>query len=292
MSNIIVLVGPCGAGKSKLAYDLIHNDGDHGLATVYVNQDSQNKNHLKIFADAILNQKDIIVDRLNFNKDQRRRYLEPAKAARYNTKIIVLHQNRVTCLERMRNRLDHPTIKDEESANSALNMFFQKYERPTEDEADEIQFVYPELFNPPKCIWVDIDGTAANTDHRQRFMDLPKKDWKGFFGEMHLDSAHVWCRDIVNTMRQNHIIVFASGRPDNYKEVTKTWLEDNKFQYDHLFMRPRQDSRKDDIVKEIILDYEVKTRYDLSFCIDDRKQVVDKLRSRGITVLQCAEGNF
>ena len=30
----------------------------------------------------------------------------------------------------------------------------------------------------PKCVIVDVDGTLANTDHRQHFMKLEKKDWK------------------------------------------------------------------------------------------------------------------
>lgn len=31
---------------------------------------------------------------------------------------------------------------------------------------------------------------------------------------------------------------------------------------------------------------------DVLFVVDDRKQVVDMWRSKGLTVLQCAEGNF
>ena len=57
-------------------------------------------------------------------------------------------------------------------------------------------------------------------------------------------------------------------------------------------MRDRHDSRMDAIVKEILLDFEILTRYEIFFCLDDRDQVVKMLRSRGQTVLQVAEGDF
>lgn len=57
-------------------------------------------------------------------------------------------------------------------------------------------------------------------------------------------------------------------------------------------MRPRNDYRRDDIVKEIILDFEILTRYTPIFMIDDRTQVVEMWRRRGFVCLQCAKGNF
>ena len=57
-------------------------------------------------------------------------------------------------------------------------------------------------------------------------------------------------------------------------------------------MRQRDDFRPDNIVKEMILDFEILTRYTPYFMIDDRKQVVDMWRKRGYTCLACAEGDF
>jgi len=87
-------------------------------------------------------------------------------------------------------------------------------------------------------------------------------------------------------------IVYCSGRPDNYKEKTKDWL--NRFQLPNgdLYMRNRVDSRQDSIIKEILFDFEILTRYDILMWFDDRQQVVDKIRSRGVTVFQVAPGNF
>jgi hypothetical protein len=46
------------------------------------------------------------------------------------------------------------------------------------------------------------------------------------------------------------------------------------------------------LVKENILDFELLTRFNILFAIDDRQQVVDMWRRRGITALQCAKGDF
>src|SRR3990167_2044356 len=120
-AQITILVGPPGSGKSTLAHDAIYNDGDHGAATVRVSQDDQGKQgHMDVFNKAIYYMQDIIVDRMNFNKEQRNRYLEPARKAGYETRIIVAHTPMAVCLERCNARTDHPTIKDSKSASQAV----------------------------------------------------------------------------------------------------------------------------------------------------------------------------
>lgn len=286
-SRLILMVGPPGSGKDTYI--------DNNLSSyTYINQDLQGKEHLNLFLAAVKSGENIVVSRMNFDIKQRERYLKPAKELGYHTELIVLHENHDTCLKRCMERYGHATIDrgDEKTARSALQTFFTKYQRPQEGEADVINFVYPTPAMKLNALWIDLDGTACNTDHRQHFMDGPKKNWQGFFAGMADDSPNEWCRDIINAMKDKNLILYASGRPDNYKKITEEWLIKHKFHGDELFMRPRSDSRKDSIVKEIILDFEVKTRYNIKFAIDDRTQVVEMLRSRGITVLQCAPGNF
>ena len=45
-------------------------------------------------------------------------------------------------------------------------------------------------------------------------------------------------------------------------------------------MRRRNDFRQDNIIKEVILDFELLTRYNIEFCLDDRNQVVKMFRDR------------
>jgi predicted kinase len=288
MKTLTLLVGPAGSGKSTLAKELLHPE------CVYVNQDSQQKEHLTVFANALEAGFDIIVDRMNFNKQQRDRYLSPAKDKGYNTKIIVLHQNYETCMNRCLKRLGHhETINTKEDATNALNMFFSKYERPEEDEADSIEFRYPERALKLNAIVIDIDGTAANIDHRLNHVrGEGKKHWGRFFEEAPNDTPNEWCRSIVKAMRSTNIIVYCSGRPDNFRITTTDWLTKHGFPMDQLFMRQEKDSREDSIVKEILLDFEILTRYSPLFVVDDRPRVCRMWRKRGLTVLQCNDVEF
>jgi TFIIF-interacting CTD phosphatase-like protein len=265
-----------------------------------------------LFNSALSARSDLVIDRMNFDKFQRERYLKPARDAGYTTRIIVFHVPLKTCLERCNKRTDHPTIKDSASASQAVNLFFSKYERVQDTDADEVMRMGWVNTKAAKCIWSDLDGTLADVEHRRHYVrptvvatehrleDIPtepvkfKPNWKGFFEEMVLDSVDETCRYILDNASGMYPIVYATGRPDNYKQQTETWLEENNLRYpgSSLFMRARNDMRKDDIVKEIILEFEVKTKYNVFFALDDRDQVVKMLRKHGVKVLQIAEGNF
>ena len=53
----------------------------------YINQDAQGREHLRLFEEATEAGKDICVDRMGFNKSQRDRYLNPAKAKATKLKL-------------------------------------------------------------------------------------------------------------------------------------------------------------------------------------------------------------
>ena len=59
----------------------------------------------------------------------------------------------------------------------------------------------------------DIDGTIANNDHRQHFLE-GKKDWDGFFGELINDSPIMPVIEKINQEVNNgNKIIFITGRP-------------------------------------------------------------------------------
>lgn len=291
MKQLILMVGPCGSGKSTYAKS---NYPDH----TYINQDSQGKEgHFRYFLQAIAEEENIVVDRMNFTKDQREKYLEPARCNGYTTKIVVLHESQRTCLERMKNRVGHETIQDEKSAGSALHTFMTKYERVQDSEANEVLRVFP-AGDKPECILVDLDGTLCNIDHRLHFVREGKKDWKNFLYNIPGDSVNEWCLKLINAFKAGTKaeLVFCSGRSSNHKKETVEWLIENTGYYPtddfSLFMRDRNDHRADTIIKEIILDFEILTRFKPIFAVDDRPSVCRMWRSRGIVCLQCNEVEF
>lgn len=299
MPKIILLVGPPGSGKSTQAKKL---SNDYCMRRI--SQDDQGKTgHQDAFVEALFKGQNIVVDRMNFNKVQRERYLKPAREAGYTTEIIVLHESRETCMERMLKRIEnegHPTVATESDASAALNTFFNKYERVEDNEADVVNRVWPEG-EKPKVVICDLDGTLCDIDHRLHHVrhvvlddkKVQKKNWPKFFAELHNDTPNEWCVALIFGMTElNYDVIYCSGRPDNYREATEDWLSKHGLNFFELYMRPRGDSREDSLIKEIILDFEILSRYSPLFAIDDRKRVCDMWRKRGITCLQCQEGNF
>jgi len=289
MKEIILIVAPPGAGKTTLAKDII----SRLFTYTRVSQDEQGrKEHMDVFENALAQNHDIIIDRMNFSKDQRDRYLVPAKALGYKTKIIVLHENFDTCMTRMHLRKDHPTIRNNDDATSALYMFYKKYERVEDSEADVVERRWPDR-EKPMAIICDMDNTLSNADHREHFLQGEKKNWRGFFEAMDKDPLNGWCRRLITTIQSDGIdLIICSGRPDDYRMKTSKWLTEHQITPDQLFMRARGDFRRDDITKEVILDFEILTRNTVLFAVDDRDQVVKMLRKRGIVCLQCREGAF
>lgn len=286
MKELILLVGPPGSGKTTISDQLRENH------YIWINQDTQGKSgHLNDFNTAVHLEANIVVDRMNFSKEQRARYLSVAKENGYSTKIIVLEVPEETCLNRCLSRQNHPTIKDRQSASNALHTFFSKYEKPTLDEAEEVVFLSEKKELHPAII-VDLDGTLCNIDHRLHFMKGEKKNWKGFFESLKDDSINSWCQEIIYKFENNYKIILCSGRPDDHRKATEEWLEKYGINYDALYMRKRNDFRPDHVVKEIIYDFNIEPQYDIMFAIDDRQSIIDMWRSKGITALQCSPGDF
>lgn len=132
--TIVILTGPPGVGKTTYASTCYPD-------YVRISQDEQGKKrHRQLFKRAIEESKNIVVDRLNHTREQRNRYLEPARTYGYRTVIVEMYDTFNACFERIISRADHPTIgqKDYETACKALNMYYREFEIVGEDEADEI----------------------------------------------------------------------------------------------------------------------------------------------------------
>lgn len=154
-----------------------------------------------------------------------------------------------------------------------------------------------------KAIIVDLDGTLCNTDHRQHFVqgDYGKKDFEKFYQNMHLDPPHAWCVDFIRIYsRHDRRIVFCSGRPEEYREQTIKWIEENvgvvwgvdDVEPHELYMRETGNYEDDVKLKERLYRDNIEPKYDVELVLDDRKKVVDMWRRIGLTCLQCAPGEF
>jgi hypothetical protein len=57
-------------------------------------------------------------------------------------------------------------------------------------------------------------------------------------------------------------------------------------------MRPSNDSRKDEVVKEELYRTHIEKRFNVRFVLDDRDRVVKLWRRLGLPCLQVADGGF
>lgn len=148
-----------------------------------------------------------------------------------------------------------------------------------------------------KCIICDIDGTLADLSHRLHHIKENPPNWDAFFSEMHLDEPIIPTINLINMVDESNKLVevlFVSGRPDNYREITEKWLSENlNYGREHidrkLYMRPIGDYREDSKVKSEIIDQILSEGYEVLFAIDDRPRVVAMLRSRGIFVFKVGD---
>lgn len=137
-----------------------------------------------------------------------------------------------------------------------------------------------------KVIVVDIDGTVANNDgHR------------GFF-EWHKVGADKPHQDIIDLVKEtatanDYGIIFLSGRDEVCYEETLEWLNRyfNGFAFS-LYMRKKDDMRKDWIVKFELYMNAINGRCDVKYWFDDRFQVTRMVRAMGLRCISVENGFF
>lgn len=140
----------------------------------------------------------------------------------------------------------------------------------------------------PRAVLVDIDGTlalrGAHAGVRSFF------DWSRVGEDQPNPPVVELVRLIADTDR--YTVILMSGRDEVCRPETEAWLKEHAIPYDQLHMRPERDNRKDSIVKRELYEAHVAGRHSVAFVIDDRNQVVREWRSMGLTVFQCADGDF
>lgn len=135
----------------------------------------------------------------------------------------------------------------------------------------------------PKAILVDLDGTLFHANNRDIY-DLTRVD---------TDDVDDVVLDMLHRYADDYAIVLMSGRKDSCREDTIRALEKCGAPYTELHMRADKDNRPDWAVKRDLVMEHIHGNYHVSFCLDDRNQVVDYYRDKfGFKVLQVAPGDF
>lgn len=141
----------------------------------------------------------------------------------------------------------------------------------------------------PDALLVDIDGTLAH------MVAPPGGKVRSPYDNdrVHEDQVDEVVATIVREAHERgDTIIVMSGRDEECRNVTFSWLAHNDIPFDYLHMRPHGDVRKDSIVKSELFDAYVAGRFNIRFVLDDRNQVVDMWRARGLKTLQVQPGDF
>ena len=79
---------------------------------------------------------------------------------------------------------------------------------------EETVFVYKPSWRPRRqVVLVDMDGTLADSRHREHFVQGKRKNWKAFFDAMDADEPNSAIAEWVRELAKSYDIVIVTGRP-------------------------------------------------------------------------------
>ncbi|MFF4366818.1 AAA family ATPase [Streptomyces sp. NPDC001594] len=145
--------------------------------------------------------------------------------------------------------------------------------------------VRPYVADPalPDAVMCDIDGTLALTGDRGPYD----------FSRCEIDLLNAPVRHALDAFRRGgDRIVLLSGRGEEHRPQTESWLRAHEVPYDELWMRAAGDTRRDDVVKAELFDAHVRERYAVRVSLDDRDRVVAVWRRMGLPTWQVNYGDF
>ncbi|QRE77363.1 hypothetical protein [Methylobacterium aquaticum] len=137
----------------------------------------------------------------------------------------------------------------------------------------------------------DLDGTLALTEHRSHFLSRPgkDKDWRGFYAACDKDQpCHPIIRTLLALAATGAEVEIWSGRSDEVRDKTTEWLGAHGLGHIPVRTRKQGDHRPDTVLKAEWLD-EGRTP---ALVFEDRTQMVQMYRDRGIVCCQVAPGDF
>ena len=271
MKKIILTKGLPGSGKSTWAKEYV------GLYPQFkrVNKDllremldfgvwsGKNEHMVNTIWDSIIiatlrEGYDIIVDDTNLNPRHETHLRDIAKdISRALDKEVVVqimdftHVPLETCMERDLMRAN-PVGRD-----VIESMYYKYIYKPVQVQVNK------EL---PSCIICDLDGTLADSSHRDHYDASAANQ----------DTVIEPVRFVIDTYLKSRegMVCFLSGREEKYRESSQAFLDRIGFAGYPLLMRATGDSRKDYIIKQELFAVHIKDKYNISFVLDDRPQVI------------------
>lgn len=301
---VYLLKGLPASGKSTWAKQKIEEDRHNGIITKRVNKDDlrammDNSVHSKEREKFILEVRDnlislaltegynVIVDDTNFASKHRKQVESIVQKLRSDLSANIEFIEKIfdtplqECIER-------DSKREKSVGRKVIIDMYNRYLRDTE------RATIGHDSNLPDCVVVDVDGTLALKGDRNPF------DYASAIN----DKLNKPVVDLLSNLQHSlgvdrdlktFIMTGRENKPLNtgdVKQLTKDWLHKHNVSYTDIFIREHKDVRPDWQVKEELYRQNIEGRYNVLYWIDDRKQVIDHIRTLGITVLDVAGNEF
>lgn len=153
MAELVLYIGKPGSGKTT------HYNNNFKDTHVHVSQDLQGKQgHREVFEQAIAENKDVVVDRQNHIRIQRKYYIDLAKEANYSIRVIEFKVNRYLAEYRIAHRKDHPSISSSDNVAAILQNYDKAYQSVLKSEVENVETIKLPFYAPIQDL-SDFEGT-------------------------------------------------------------------------------------------------------------------------------------
>jgi phosphoglycolate phosphatase-like HAD superfamily hydrolase len=132
---------------------------------------------------------------------------------------------------------------------------------------------------------IDIDGVLADVAHRVRHVQRSPKDWDAFFAAMADDPVLPEGSRLAWELAEDHGVVYLTGRPERYAEVTLAWLLAHGLPVGPVVHRRDGDRRPASVAKAALL-RAIAARTTVRVAVDDDPAVCEAYRALGLDVVQ------
>ena len=298
-TKVIILIGPSGAGKSTAAKEFIKENPSY----VRVNRDDlrmmlRNEQVLDNKSEEILTDiqnniiinflskgKNVIIDNTNLKEKYIKQLINVCSDYTDNIMFNIFDTTLETCIERNNNREQKVPIDVIKKMFIVFEYLKSNFEFHNYKKYINKPFEYNQKNSDslPECYLFDIDGTLALMNGKRGPFDWNK---------VHLDDVNEIVKEqLIFLHKNNYKIIIMSGRDESCMELTKNWFNVNNIPFDDMFMRTKDDYRKDSVIKTELYEKYIKDKYFVKAVFDDRLQVIDTWYKLGIFTFNVNQGN-
>ncbi|WP_329543999.1 hypothetical protein OG266_04570 [Streptomyces sp. NBC_00554] len=131
----------------------------------------------------------------------------------------------------------------------------------------------------------DLDGTLADSAHRQHFLERKPRDWAAFFAAAPQDPPLAEGVALALKSAEECEVVYLTGRPERCRRDTLDWLAAQGLPEGRVWMRRNDDRRparrtKLEILRRLARDREIRV------LVDDDELVCEDAERAGFTVVR------